>query len=71
MDELIKMISEKVGITPDKASMAVQLVVGHIKGKAPALSGQIDSLMSGGAASAAGGLGDVAGKLGGLMGGKG
>jgi hypothetical protein len=45
--------------------------VGHIKGKAPALSGQIDSLMSGGAASAAGGLGDVAGKLGGLMGGKG
>jgi len=26
MDELIKMISEKVGITPDKASMAVQLV---------------------------------------------
>ena len=67
MDELIKLLSDKVGLTPDKAQMAVQLVLSHIKGKAPALSSQLDSLMSGGATS---GLGDVAGKLGGLMGGK-
>ena len=69
MDELIKMISSQLGVTPDKAQIAVQLVMSHIKGKAPALSGQLDGLMGGEAA--AGGLGDVAGKLGGLMGGKG
>lgn len=69
MDELINQISSKIGVTPDKAQMAVQLVMSHIKGKAPALSSQLDGLMSGQAAG--GGLGDVAGKLGGLMGGKG
>ncbi len=68
MDELINTLSSKLGLSPDKASMAVQLVLGHIKSKAPALSGQIDSLVGGGAAGT-GGLGDVAGKLGGLMGG--
>ena len=68
MDELIKLISSQVGITPDKAQLAVQLVVSHIKGKVPALSGQLDGVMGGEAA--AGGLGDVAGKLGGLMGGQ-
>ena len=66
MDELIKLVSDKVGLPPDKAQMAVQVVVNHLKGKAPALSGQLDSLLSGGA----GGLGDVASGLGGLMGGK-
>ena len=68
MDELIKLISSQIGVTPDKAQIAVQLVMNHIKGKAPALSSQLDGLMSGGAA--AGGLGDVASKLGGLMGGQ-
>ena len=67
MDELIAMISEKLGVTPDKASIAVNLVVNHIKGKAPALSGQLDGLLGGGGAA---GLGDVASKLGGLMGGQ-
>ena len=67
MDELVNTIAEKLGVPPDKAAQAVQLVVDHIKGKAPALSGQLDSLLAGGSANA-GGLGDVAGKLGGLLG---
>jgi hypothetical protein len=70
MDELIKMLSDKLGVSPDKASMAVQLIANHLKQKAPALSGQIDSLLAGGESAASGGLGDVASKLGGLMGGK-
>ena len=70
MDELIKLLSDKLGVTPDKASMAVQLIANHLQEKAPALSGQIDSLLAGGTGEAAGGLGDVASKLGGLMGGK-
>ena len=68
MDELIKLITDKVGITPDKAQLAVQLVMTHIKGKAPALSSQLDSLV-GGEAPGGGGIGAVAGKLGGLLGG--
>ena len=68
MDEFIKLLSSQVGVTPDKAKIAVQLVLNHIKGKAPALSSQLDGLMGGDAA--AGGVGDVAGKLGGLLGGK-
>jgi hypothetical protein len=47
MDELIKLMSSQVGITPDKAQPAVQLVMSHIKGKVPALSGQLDGLMGG------------------------
>ena len=87
MDELIKLISNQVGVTPDKAQRSrcswsvyertrsyqrhrrlAKVRLSHIKGKAPALSSQLDGLMGGGAA--AGGLGDVAGKLGGLMGGQ-
>ncbi len=65
MDELIALITEKVGLPQDKAQMAVDLVINHLKGKAPALSGQLDSLLAGGA----GGLGSVASGLGGLVGG--
>lgn len=65
MDELITIISDKLGVTPDKASMAIELIANHLKEKAPALSGQIDSLLSG---EAGGALGDAASKLGGLMG---
>ena len=46
MDELIKLLSDKVGLTPDKAQVAVQLVLSHIKGKAPALSGQLSQAHS-------------------------
>lgn len=66
MDELINTISEKLGVSPEQATQAVQLVANHLKEKAPALSGQIDSLLAGGA----GGLGGAASALGGLMGGK-
>ena len=65
MDELIALITEKVGLPQDKARMAVDLVINHLKGKAPALSGQLDSLLAGGA----GGLGNVASGLSGLVGG--
>ena len=67
MDELVALIADKLGVGPDKASEAVELVVSHLKEKAPALSGQLDALLSG---EGAGGLSGVAGKLGGLMGGQ-
>ena len=69
MDALISKVVERTGISEDKARAAVDTVVGFIKERAPSgLSGQIDSLVSGGQGS--GGVSDVASKMGGLLGNK-
>jgi hypothetical protein len=69
MDELIKRITEKTGISEDQARSAVNTVAGFLKEKLPApLAGQVDNVLSG-----AGGmtdkLGDAASKVGGIFGG--
>jgi len=68
MDELIKRITEKTGISEDQARSAVNTVSGFLKEKLPTpIAGQIDNVLSG-----AGGmtdkLGDAAEKVGGLFG---
>ena len=69
MDELVKRISEKTGISEDQARSAVSVVSGFLKEKLPApLAGQIDNVLSG-AGGVTDKLGDVAGKVGGLFGG--
>jgi hypothetical protein len=73
MDELIKQVTEKTGISEAQARTAVETVVGFLKDKLPApIAGHLDGLL-GGAAGAAGGLagqaGDVLGGLGGMFGG--
>ena len=74
MDELIKQVVEKTGISEPQARTAVETVVGFLKERLPApVAGHIDGAL-GGAAGAAGGLagkaGDVLGGLGGMFGGK-
>ncbi|MGH2594333.1 MAG: hypothetical protein ACRDGG_12550 [Anaerolineae bacterium] len=66
MDELIKLVSQKVGIPADQAKKAVETVVGFLKDKLPApIASQIDSLLSG----AGGGIADKAKEgLSGLLG---
>lgn len=72
MDELIKQVSERTGISQDQARTAVTTVLGFLKDKLPApIAGQIDGLIgdsanaAGGAADgAAGAVGDIAGKIG-------
>jgi hypothetical protein len=50
MDELVKLVSEKSGISQDQAKMAVETVVGFLKSQLPApIAGQIDALLGGGA----------------------
>lgn len=57
MDALISKVAERTGISEDKARTAVDTVVGFLKERAPAgLSGQIDSLVSGGEGSGVGGM---------------
>jgi hypothetical protein len=74
MDELIKQVVEKTGISEAQARGAVDTVVGFLKNRLPApLAGQVDGVL-GGASGAVGGLadkaGDVLGGLGGMFGGK-
>jgi hypothetical protein len=71
MDELIKRITEKTGISEDQARSAVNTVAGFLKEKLPApLAGQVDNVLSG-----AGGmtdkLGGAATKIGNMFGGGG
>jgi uncharacterized protein (DUF2267 family) len=67
MDEVIKLVSEKAGISEDKAKIAVQVVAGVLKDRMPnALSGQVDAYLKGEGANK--NLGDMAGKLGGMFG---
>lgn len=69
MDQLIKMVSDKAGISPEQAQTAVHHVMEFVKDKVPGgLGSHLEGLLSG---SGSGGLGDIASKLGGLLGGKG
>lgn len=66
MDELIKLVSQKTGLPPDKAKVAVETVINFVKAKLPpGIAGQVDAILAGG------GLPDDLTKgLGSLLGGK-
>ena len=69
MDELVKQVSQRTGISEDQARTAVTTVLGFLKDKLPApIGGQIDNLIAGDESSAGGGIGDIASKVGGLLG---
>ena len=65
MDELVKMVAEKVGITETQAKQAVETVLGFLKDKLPEpIAGQLDAVLEGDAS----GLGDLLGGFGKLFG---
>ena len=71
MDELIELVSQRTGISAEKAQMAVQTVLGFMKDKLPApIAAQLDGLMSGGGGveGAMGGLDTLAKTFGGIFG---
>lgn len=47
MDELIKTVSEKAGISAEQAKAAVSGVLEFLKGRFPALGEQVQGLISG------------------------
>ena len=66
MDELIKQVTDKTGISEDQARTAVNTVITFLKAKLPEpIAGQLDNLTSG--KSAAGGVSDVASNIGGMF----
>jgi len=67
MNELIRMVSEHVGIPKDAARTALQVVGGFLKDRLPTpIAGQIDAAL--GASDASGQAGDIAKGLGGILG---
>jgi hypothetical protein len=68
MEELVKQVSAKTGISEEQARGAVTTVLGFLKDRLPApIAGQLDNVVAGGG-DMAGNLGDLAGKVGGLFG---
>ena len=67
MEELVKQVAQRTGISEDNARTAVTTVLGFLKDKLPApIAGQIDSVVGGGGEG--GGIGgDVASAVGGLL----
>ena len=69
MEELIKQVTAKAGISEDQARTAVSTVLDFVKQRLPApIAGQIENAMSGEGGGIGGTLGDLASKAGGLLG---
>jgi hypothetical protein len=63
MDELVKVVSKKTGLSPELSKAAAQAVIDYLKGKLPGpVAGQIDTVLKG-----SGGMGDMAKGLGGML----
>ena len=64
MDELVKLVSKKVGIPEAQAKIAVETVLKFLKEKLPApIASQVDAVIEGGQLPGAlAGLGDLLGK---------
>lgn len=74
MEELIRQVSERTGISPEQAQTAVATVLGFLKTRLPEpIAGQLDGFLGGGGGADLGGLGGAAGSLlgglGGMLGG--
>ncbi len=69
MDELVKVVQNKTGLSEAQAQKAAEAVVDFLKAKAPPpVASAIDGLVGGG--DSGGLMGKASGMLGGLMGGK-
>lgn len=67
MDELVKQVVAKTGISEDQARSAVTTVLEFVKGRLPApIAGQIDNAL-GSEGGVGGSLGDLASKVGGML----
>ena len=64
MDELVKLVSQKTGLSEDMSRQAVTTVIAYLKDRLPApIAGQIDNVLEGGSSAA-----DLASGLGGILG---
>jgi hypothetical protein len=67
MDELVKLVSQKTGLSEDMSRQAVETVLNYLKQKLPApIAGQLDTFLA--SPGAGDQLEDLAKNLGGLFG---
>ena len=72
MDELIRQVTERTGISEQQARTAVETVLGFLKTRLPApIAGHLDSFTGGGGPAAEGGGGGLAGQASDVLGGLG
>lgn len=73
MDEIIRQVTERTGISEAQARTAVETVLGHLKKSLPeSISSHLDSVVGGGSGAAgdlAGRASEIIGGLGGMLGG--
>jgi hypothetical protein len=62
VDDLIKTVSEKAGISTEQAKSAVNAVLDFVKNKVPGIGDQLKNLISGGGSGDM--LGDIRKKMG-------
>ncbi len=68
MEELIKQVTAKTGISEDQARSAVTTVLDFVKTRLPApIAGQIDNVIGGGEGGGSDVAGDIASKVGGFF----
>ena len=66
MEELIKQVTAKAGISEDQARSAINTVLDFVKTRLPApIAGQVDNVIGGGGGG--GVVGDIADKVGGFF----
>ena len=76
MDELINLVVQKTGLTPEQAAKAVEVIVTALKDRLPGpIASHLDAIISGGGAGSMEGLENEAGafvksKLSSFLGGK-
>ena len=69
MENLIKMVAEKTGISEEKATTAIQTVVSFLKDKMPGgIGSQLESFIKGGAGSMGDRAGGIKDKIGDMFG---
>lgn len=69
MEQIIKMITEKTGISNEQATTAVNVVTDYIKQKLPAgMGGQLDGLLKGDTSSLGNMADGIKDSLGGIFG---
>lgn len=68
MNELVQMVTQKTGISEDKARQAVEVVIGHLKSRLPGpIASQLDSFTGGGSGNT---QNDASSMLGNMLGGE-
>ena len=69
MEEIIKMVTQKAGISESQAKSAVETVVSFLKDKMPGgIGGQVESFIKGNTGGAGGVVDNLKDKVGGLFG---